>query len=282
MPGGDRQGTQADACLCHTSHCGYAGVHTFPSGTCCTEGDHGVSADQPPAGLPICDQGGECELQDIALGYGNDASRFVEGKRVVQDHNIGPLIATDLTRCIHCTRCVRFGAEIAGIRELGALGRGEHMEIGTFIEKSVDSELSGNIIDICPVGSLTSKPFRYSARAWELVQHKGIAPHDSVGSNLNLHVRRNQVMRIHPRDNEALNECWISDRDRFSYEGLYSDDRLIRPLLKKNDNWLEVDWQDALEAAAQGLKKHGAPVVIALLLCSLRVPHSKSSISPRS
>ncbi|MCB1762465.1 MAG: NADH-quinone oxidoreductase subunit G [Gammaproteobacteria bacterium] len=208
-----------------------------------------------PLDCPICDQGGECELQDIALGYGNDASRFVEGKRVVQDHNIGPLIATDLTRCIHCTRCVRFGAEIAGIRELGALGRGEHMEIGTFIEKSVDSELSGNIIDICPVGSLTSKPFRYSARAWELVQHKGIAPHDSVGSNLNLHVRRNQVMRIHPRDNEALNECWISDRDRFSYEGLYSDDRLIRPLLKKNDNWLEVDWQDALEAAAQGLKK---------------------------
>lgn len=208
-----------------------------------------------PLDCPICDQGGECELQDIALGYGNDASRFVEGKRVVPDRDIGPLIATDFTRCIHCTRCVRFGAEIAGIRELGATGRGEHMEIGTYIEKSVDSELSGNIIDICPVGSLTSKPFLYSARAWELVQRKSIAPHDSVGSNLNLHVRRNQVMRVHPRDNEAVNECWISDRDRFSYEGLYSADRLTRPLVKKSGNWVETDWQDALEAVAQGLKR---------------------------
>ena len=208
-----------------------------------------------PLDCPICDQGGECELQDIALGYGNDASRFVEGKRVVPDRDIGPLIATDFTRCIHCTRCVRFGAEIAGIRELGATGRGEHMEIGTYIEKSVDSELSGNIIDICPVGSLTSKPFLYSARAWELVQRKSIAPHDSVGSSLNLHVRRNQVMRVHPRDNEAVNECWISDRDRFSYEGLYSADRLTRPLVKKSGNWVETDWQEALEAVAQGLKR---------------------------
>jgi len=208
-----------------------------------------------PLDCPICDQGGECELQDIAVGYGDDASRFVEGKRVVADRDIGPLIATDFTRCIHCTRCVRFGAEIAGIRELGATGRSEHMEIGTYIEKSVDSELSGNIIDICPVGSLTSKPFRYSARAWELVQQKSIAPHDSVGSNLNLHVRRNKVMRVHPRDNEGVNECWISDRDRFSYEGLYSSDRLTRPLVRKNDSWVEADWQEALEAVAQGLKK---------------------------
>jgi len=208
-----------------------------------------------PLDCPICDQGGECELQDVALGYGNDASRFVEGKRVVPDRDIGPLIATDFTRCIHCTRCVRFGAEIAGVRELGATGRGEHMEIGTYIERSVDSELSGNIIDICPVGSLTSKPFLYSARAWELVQRKSIAPHDSVGSNVNLHVRRNRVMRVHPRDNEAVNECWISDRDRFSYEGLYSTDRLTRPLVKKNGSWIEADWQDALDAVAHGLKK---------------------------
>ena len=208
-----------------------------------------------PLDCPICDQGGECELQDVALGYGNDSSRFVEGKRVVPERDIGPLIATDFTRCIHCTRCVRFGAEIAGVRELGATGRGEHMEIGTYIEKSVDSELSGNIIDVCPVGSLTSKPYLYSARAWELVQREAVAAHDSVGSNLNLHVRRNRVMRVHPRDNEAVNECWISDRDRFSYEGLYSGERLLRPLLKKGNEWQEVEWQDALEAVAQGLKR---------------------------
>ncbi|MCB1858847.1 MAG: NADH-quinone oxidoreductase subunit G [Gammaproteobacteria bacterium] len=207
-----------------------------------------------PLDCPICDQGGECELQDIALGYGRDASRFVEGKRVVPDRDIGPLIATDFTRCIHCTRCVRFGAEIAGVRELGATGRGEHMEIGTYVEGSVDSELSGNIIDICPVGSLTSKPFLYSARAWELTQVEGIGPHDSVGSNLYLHVRRNQVMRVHPRDNEEINECWISDRDRFSYEGLYSDDRLSHPLIKQDGEWVAVEWEQALEMAAKGLR----------------------------
>ena len=207
-----------------------------------------------PLDCPICDQGGECELQDIALGYGNGVSRYVEGKRVIPDRDIGPLIATDFTRCIHCTRCIRFGAEIAGIRELGATGRGEHMEIGTYIEKSVDSELSGNIIDVCPVGSLTSKPFQFSARAWELTQRESIAPHDSVGSNLHLHVRRNQVMRVHPRDNEEINECWISDRDRFSYEGLYSEDRLTRPLIKKSGKWREADWDEALEAAARGMK----------------------------
>jgi NADH-quinone oxidoreductase subunit G len=206
-----------------------------------------------PLDCPICDQGGECELQDLAMGYGEGVSRYTETKRVVGDKDIGPLIATDFTRCIHCTRCVRFGAEIAGVRELGATGRGEHMAIGTYVEKSVDSELSGNIIDVCPVGSLTSKPFRFRARAWELVQHDTIAPHDSVGSNLHLHERRGRVMRVHPRENEAVNECWISDRDRFSYEGLNCDQRLTRPLIKKNGEWQESDWQQALEAAVKGL-----------------------------
>ncbi|MES9936824.1 MAG: NADH-quinone oxidoreductase subunit NuoG [Sedimenticola sp.] len=207
-----------------------------------------------PLDCPICDQGGECELQDVAVGYGGDVSRFVEGKRVVKDKDIGPLVATDLTRCIHCTRCVRFGAEIAGIRELGATGRGEHMTIGTYIEKSVDSELSGNIIDVCPVGSLTSKPFRFHARAWELVQRESVASHDSVGSSVNIHVRRNEVMRVVPRDNEAVNECWISDRDRFSYTGLASEERLTRPLVKQKGEWVETSWHDALNTVAKGLK----------------------------
>jgi NADH-quinone oxidoreductase subunit G len=211
-----------------------------------------------PLDCPICDQGGECELQDVAVGYGSDVSRFVEGKRVVRDKDIGPLIATDLTRCIHCTRCVRFGAEIAGIRELGATGRSEHMTIGTYIEKSVDSELSGNVIDICPVGSLTSKPFRFHARAWELTQRESVAPHDSVGSNLALHLRRNEVMRVHPKDNEAINECWISDRDRFSYEGICSEDRLTTPMIKKDGEWKDAGWEEALQFAADGLKASGA------------------------
>ena len=208
-----------------------------------------------PLDCPICDQGGECELQDVAMGYGGDVSRYVEGKRVVPDKNIGPLIATDMTRCIHCTRCVRFGQEIAGIRELGATGRGEHMKIGTYIEKSVDSELSGNVIDLCPVGALTSKPFRFNARAWELTQVEGIAPHDSVGSNINLHLRGNRVMRVHPRDNESINETWISDRDRYSYEGLYAEDRLTQPMIKKGGEWQETSWEMALEMAAAGLKE---------------------------
>jgi NADH-quinone oxidoreductase subunit G len=210
-----------------------------------------------PLDCPICDQGGECELQDVAMGYGGDVSRYVEGKRVVPDKNIGPLIATDMTRCIHCTRCVRFGQEIAGIRELGATGRGEHMQIGTYIEKSVDSELSGNVIDLCPVGALTSKPFRFNARAWELTQVEGIAPHDSVGSNINLHLRGNRVMRVHPRDNESINETWISDRDRYSYEGLYAEDRLTQPMIKKGGEWQETSWEMALEMAAAGLKEIG-------------------------
>ncbi len=213
-----------------------------------------------PLDCPICDQGGECELQDVAVGYGSDVSRFVEGKRVALKKDIGPLIATNFTRCIHCTRCVRFSAEIAGIREMGATGRSEFMKIGTYIEKSIDSELSGNLIDVCPVGSLTSKPYRYQARPWELVQRDSIAPHDSVGSNIHIHSRRNEVMRIHPKENESVNECWISDRDRFSYQGLRSDDRLTRPMIKRQGGWVAVSWSEALGAAAKGLKQTGADV----------------------
>ena len=206
-----------------------------------------------PLDCPICDQGGECELQDLAMGYGSDVSRYQERKRVVRDKNIGPLIQTDLTRCIHCTRCVRFGEEIAGIRELGATGRGENMEIGTYIEKSVVSELSGNVIDLCPVGALTSKPFRYSARTWELVQRDTIAPHDSVGSNIHLHVKGDKVMRVVPAENEAINETWISDRDRFSYEAINSDERLHFPMIKEAGVWQQVDWQEALNVIKEKL-----------------------------
>ncbi|NEX20935.1 NADH-quinone oxidoreductase subunit G [Thiorhodococcus mannitoliphagus] len=207
-----------------------------------------------PLDCPICDQGGECELQDVAMGYGGDVSRFAERKRVVKDEDLGPLIATEMTRCIHCTRCVRFGAEVAGVRELGATGRGEEMRIGTFIAQTVEHELSGNVIDLCPVGALTSKPYRFTARPWELTMHDSIAPHDGLGSNIRLHVRRNQVMRIHPRDNEAVNETWISDRDRFSYAGLYSEDRLTKPMLKQDGSWREVEWTDALTLVAERLK----------------------------
>lgn len=215
-----------------------------------------------PLDCPICDQGGECELQDLAMGYGKSISRFTEGKRVVKDKNLGPLIATDMTRCIHCTRCVRFGTEIAGVRELGACGRGEHMEIGTYIERTVDSEVSGNIIDICPVGALTSKPYRFTARAWELQQYPSIAPHDGVGSAISVHVRNNKVMRVVPRENETVNEVWISDRDRFSYEGLYSEERLLKPKIKKQGRFEEVSWDRALQFVHQHLsglvKRHGA------------------------
>ncbi|MCU0976355.1 MAG: NADH-quinone oxidoreductase subunit NuoG [Steroidobacteraceae bacterium] len=207
-----------------------------------------------PLDCPICDQGGECELQDLAQGFGSSVSRFTERKRVVKDKNLGPLISTDMTRCIHCTRCVRFTAEIAGKQELGTTGRGEDMEIGTWIERSVDHELSGNVIDLCPVGALNSKPFRHRGRSWEMTQHELVSPHDGIGSNLYGHVLRGQLMRVVPRPNEEINETWISDRDRFSYEGVYSADRLRAPMLRRGGQWQEVSWEDALTAAAQGLK----------------------------
>ncbi len=206
-----------------------------------------------PLDCPICDQGGECELQDVAMGYGEGVSRFTEGKRTVKDKDIGPLIATELTRCIHCTRCVRFGEEVAGIQELGAVQRGEHMKIATYIEGSVDSELSGNVIDLCPVGALTSKPFRFSARAWEMQQRPTIAPHDGVGSHLYLHVMGNQVKRVVPREAEAINETWIADRDRYSYESLHHADRVTKPLVKQEGVWKETDWSQALEVVAKQL-----------------------------
>ncbi len=227
-----------------------------------------------PLDCPICDQGGECQLQDLAVGYGGSSSRYSEEKRVVQAKDIGPLISTEeMTRCIHCTRCVRFGAEIGGDMELGMINRGEHSEITTIKGDSVDSELSGNMIDICPVGALTSKPFRYSARTWELSRRKSISPHDSTGANLIVQVKNHKVMRVVPLENEAVNECWIADRDRFSYEALNGPDRLTRPMLKQGGQWQEVDWQTALEYVANGIKsvreKHGADAVAALVS-----PHS--------
>lgn len=222
-----------------------------------------------PLDCPICDQGGECQLQDLAVGYGKSASRYQEEKRVVFHKNVGPLISMEeMTRCIHCTRCVRFGQEIAGVMEFGMLGRGEHSEITSFVGKTVDSELSGNVIDLCPVGALTSKPFRYSARTWELSRRKSVSPHDGLGANLVVQVKGNKVMRVVPFENEAINECWISDKDRFSYEGLNSDDRLTRPMLKQGGEWREVDWQVALEYVAHGLadigREHGADAIAAL------------------
>jgi NADH-quinone oxidoreductase subunit G len=213
-----------------------------------------------PLDCPICDQGGECELQDLAVGFGRDVSRFHERKRVVKDKNLGPLVSTDMTRCIHCTRCVRFGQDVAGIQELGTTGRGEHMEIGTFVEKSVDHELSGNIIDLCPVGALNSKPFRYQGRSWEMTQHALVSPHDGVGTNLYAHVRRGRLMRVVPRANESINETWIADRDRFSYEAVYSPDRLLKPMVRIGSDWHTVDWERALAAAADGLRRHAREV----------------------
>jgi len=222
-----------------------------------------------PLDCPICDQGGECQLQDLAVGYGGSASRYEEAKRVVPHKALGPLVAAEeMTRCIHCTRCVRFGQEIAGIMELGMTGRGEHSEIVSFVGRSVDSELSGNMIDICPVGALTSKPFRYTARTWELARRKSVSPHCGLGSNLIVQTQHERVMRVLPLENEALNECWLSDKDRFSYEGLNSEERLTRPMLKQGGEWREVDWHVALEYAAHGLREvksaHGAGAIGAL------------------
>ena len=212
-----------------------------------------------PLDCPICDQGGECQLQDLAVGYGGSGSRYEEEKRVVFHKDVGPLVSMEeMSRCIHCTRCVRFGQEVAGVMELGMSHRGEHAEIETFVGMSVDSELSGNMIDICPVGALTSKPFRYSARTWELSRRKSISPHDSTGSNLIVQVKNNKVMRVVPLENEDVNECWIADRDRFSYEALNSDERLLSPMLKQGGEWKTVDWQTALEYVANGLKQINA------------------------
>jgi len=227
-----------------------------------------------PLDCPICDQGGECQLQDLAVGYGGSKSRYEEEKRVVFHKDVGPLISMqEMSRCIHCTRCVRFGQEVAGVMELGMSHRGEHAEIETFVGQSVDSELSGNMIDICPVGALTSKPFRYSARTWELSRRKSIAPHDSSGANLVVQVKNNEVLRVVPLENEEVNECWIADRDRFSYEALNSADRLRTPMLKQGGEWKEVDWQTALEYVANGLnqisKDHGGSSIGALVS-----PHS--------
>jgi len=207
-----------------------------------------------PLDCPVCDQGGECELQDVAMGFGGDVSQYTESKRVVCDKNIGPLIATDLTRCILCTRCVRFGEEIAGLPELGATGRGESTQIGTYIEKSVTSELSGNIIDLCPVGALTAKPSRFTSRPWELIQHATVAAHDCVGSNLYVHTRNQQVMRVVPRDNEQINEAWISDRDRFSYTSVNSDNRLLTPKVRENGKLKDIDWESAINLAVEKLQ----------------------------
>ncbi len=222
-----------------------------------------------PLDCPICDQGGECELQDLAMGYGRSVSRFTERKRVVKDKNLGPLVATDMTRCIHCTRCVRFLEEIAGTAELGGIGRGEKTEISTFVERNINSELSGNIIDLCPVGALTNKPFRFSARPWEMRARPAVAGHDCVGSNLFYHVRGKQIMRSVPRDNEAINECWLADRDRYSHFGLESNDRLTSPRIKVNGQWQEASWDDALKAAMRALKgtveTHGKNELAALV-----------------
>ncbi|MBJ2155384.1 NADH-quinone oxidoreductase subunit NuoG [Variovorax sp. IB41] len=227
-----------------------------------------------PLDCPICDQGGECQLQDLAVGYGGSSSRYEEEKRVVFHKDVGPLISMEeMSRCIHCTRCVRFGQEVAGVMELGMTQRGEHSEIETFLGDSVDSELSGNMIDICPVGALTSKPFRYSARTWELSRRKSVSPHDSTGSNLIVQVKNNRVMRVVPLENEDVNECWIADRDRFSYEALNGTERLTQPMLKQGGQWQQVDWQTALEYVANGLKQiktdHGAQSIGTLVS-----PHS--------
>jgi NADH-quinone oxidoreductase subunit G len=224
-----------------------------------------------PLDCPICDQGGECQLQDLAVGYGGADSRYGEPKRVVTAKPMGPLIsAEEMTRCIHCTRCVRFGQEIAGVMELGMIHRGEHSEIVPFVGSAVASELSGNMIDLCPVGALTSKPFRYTARTWELGRRKSVSPHDGLGANLVVQVYKNRVMRVLPLENEAVNECWLSDKDRFSYEGLNASDRLVRPMIRSGGRgaaatWLEVDWEEALAFVAEGLRKARGPGLGALV-----------------
>src|SRR4051812_18406759 len=223
-----------------------------------------------PLDCPICDQGGECQLQDLAVGYGPSNSRYQEEKRVVVRKELGPLVAAEeMTRCIQCTRCVRFGQEIAGYMELGLIGRGEHAEIVSFVGQTIESELSGNMIDLCPVGALTSEPFRFAARTWELSRRKSVSPHDGHGSNLIVQVMKDRVMRVLPLDNEAVNECWLSDKDRFSYLALASPERLTAPMMKQGGEWITVDWKAALEFVANGLRdvatKHGASSLGALI-----------------
>src|SRR6478609_6048483 len=218
-----------------------------------------------PLDCPICDQGGECELQDLSMGYGRSVSRFVERKRVIPDEDLGSLVETEMTRCIQCTRCVRFMAEIAGTYELGGMERGEDLQIGTYVGKPLMSELSGNVIDICPVGALTNKPFRFRARAWELIARESIGYHDALGANLWLHTRRGEALRAVPRDNEAINECWASDRDRYSNDGLRANDRAKTPMVKRNGAWVETDWNEAIRAASESLKRAGAGGIGALL-----------------
>ncbi|MCS0590836.1 NADH-quinone oxidoreductase subunit NuoG [Massilia norwichensis] len=227
-----------------------------------------------PLDCPICDQGGECQLQDLAVGYGKSNSRYEEEKRVVTPKEAGPLISMEeMSRCIQCTRCVRFGQEVAGVMEFGMVGRGEHSEITTFVGKTVDSEVSGNMIDLCPVGALTSKPFRYSARPWELQRRKSVSPHDSLGTNLIVQVKGGKVMRVLPLENEHINECWLSDKDRFSYESLDNAERLVNPMVKQDGKWIDTDWQTALEYVAHGIRnirhEHGADSIAAVA-----TPHS--------
>ncbi len=207
-----------------------------------------------PLDCPVCDQGGECPLQDQALGYGGDGSRYYEKKRAVPSHDIGPLVTTEMTRCIHCTRCVRFGEEVAGVMEMGAPGRGENVIISTFLNRSIDSEVSGNIIDLCPVGALTSRPYRFAARSWELENHASISPHDCLGTNINIQTLRDEVERVLPIENPDINECWLADRDRFSYEAVNCEHRLTQPMIKKGNKWKEVSWQAALNHTAASLK----------------------------
>ncbi len=207
-----------------------------------------------PLDCPICDQGGECELQDLSLGYGRSVSRFQERKRVVPDEDIGPLVATEMTRCIQCTRCIRFTADVAGTYELGGMYRGENLQIGTYDGKPLTTELSGNVIDVCPVGALTNKVFQFRARPWELIARESVGFHDAMGSNVFYHSRRGQVLRTVPRENEAVNECWLSDRDRYSHQGLYADDRAVKPLQKVGGEWREVSWAEGLAAAAEILR----------------------------
>jgi NADH-quinone oxidoreductase subunit G len=250
VPGAGGKGAEADAGLRHAVT---NGMKVFTHSELAVKAQKAVMEFlliNHPLDCPICDQGGECQLQDLAVGYGDSASKYEEEKRVVPDKDLGPLVSTDMTRCINCTRCIRFTAEIAGFMELGQSYRGERAEVMPFIGKTVDTELSGNIIDLCPVGALTSKPFRFSARTWELSRRKSVSPHDALGSNLIVQTKHDKVMRVLPLENEDINECWLTDKERFSYQGLNSADRLTKPMVKQGGEWKEVDWNVALDYAA--------------------------------